>query len=159
MPFKEFIDDNMKEKNQLDLSSEGKKLAVEGAESPIPVKDKCQLHSSEPFVQSKKSSGTKVDVKQSSEECGKLVDSPLFDMNKLKQFCDTLHKKYSGKSESQGDCFAWNTLGCQVELDFSVVPSHCTFAAGWWGFHVTESQLQQVDVNPSLDQHVVPVIV
>ena len=47
------FDDNMKEKNHLDLSGDGKKLAVEGAESLIPIKDKCQLHSSEPLVQSK----------------------------------------------------------------------------------------------------------
>jgi len=44
---------------KLDLSGDGKKAAVEDAESLIPVKDKRQLHSSEPFVQSKKSSGKK----------------------------------------------------------------------------------------------------
>ena len=38
------------------------------------------------------------------------------------------------------------------KLSFSAVLSHCTFAAGWWDSHVTKSQLQQVDVNPSSDQ-------
>ncbi len=146
---KEFVDDDMKETNLLELSDEGKKLAVEGAETLIPVKDKCQLHSREPLMQSKKSSGTKVDVKQSSEECGNLMDSPLYNM---KPFCKALHKKCSGKSESQGYYYDWNTMGCEIGMCFYVVLSHCTFAAGWWDSNVTVSQLQQVDINPSLDQ-------
>jgi len=138
-----------KETNLLELSGEGKKLAVEGAESLIPVKDKCQLHSREPLVQSKKSSGTKVDVKQSSEECGKLMDSPLYNM---KQFGKALCKKCSGKSESQGDYYDWNTMGHEVGMCFSAIPSHCIYAAGRWDSHVIECQLQQVDINPSSDQ-------
>jgi len=146
------FDDDMNEKNQLDLSSDGKKLAVEDAESLIPVKDKRQLHSSEPWVQSKKSSGTKVDVKQSSEECRKVMDSLLFDMKKLKLFGDTLCKQCSGKSASQGEYYDWNIMGHDIGICFWALPSHCTFAAGWWDSHVTVSQLHQLDVNPSLDQ-------
>ncbi len=141
------IDKSVQEKK-----ASGKKLAVEGAETLIPVKDKRQLYSREPLVRSKKSSGPKVDVKQSSVECGTVVDSPLFDMKKLKLFDDTLRKKCSGKSESQGDYFDWKTLGHEVALSFWALPSHCTFASGRWDSHVTESQLQQVDVNPSFDQ-------
>ncbi len=142
----------MKETNLLELSDEGKKLAVEGAESLIPVKDKCQLHSRELLMQSKKSSGTKVDVKQSSEECGKLMDSLLFNMKKLMLFCDTLCEQCSEKSESQGYYYDWNLMGHEIGICFSVILSHCTFAAGQWDFHVTESQLQQVDINPSPGQ-------
>ena len=93
-----------------------------------------------------------MDVKQSSEECGKLMDSLLYNMKKLKQFGDTFCKKCSGKSESQGDYYDWNTMGCEIGMCFSAVLSHCTFAAGWWDSHITVSQLQQLDVNQSLDQ-------
>jgi hypothetical protein len=70
-------------------------------------------------------------------------------MKKLKLFVDTLHKKCSGKSASQGEYFDWITLGCEVALGFSALPSHCTFAAGRWDSHVTESLLQPVYVNTS----------
>jgi len=124
------VDVSMKETNLLELSGEGKKLAVKGADSPIPVKDKCKLYSRESLMLSKKSSEPKVDVKQSYEECGMVVDSPLFDMKKLKLFGDTLHEKLSGKCESQGDYFDWNRLGCEIGTCFTAIPSHCTFAAG-----------------------------
>jgi len=147
------FDDDMNEKNQLDLSGDGKKLAVEDAESLIHVMDKRQLHPSAPFLQSKNSSGTKVYVKQRSEVNAKFLDSPLFDMEKLKLFVDTLHKKCSGKSASQGEYFDWITLGNEVALGFLALPSHCTFAAGWWDSHVTESLLQPVNVTHPQSHH------
>jgi len=145
----ESVDDDMKETNLLEVSGEGKKLAVEGAETLIPVEDKRQLHSREPLVRSKKSSGTKVDVKQSSEAWWELKDSPAYNM---KPFCNALREKLSGKSESQGEYFLWNVLGREIGICFNALPSHCTFASGRWDSHVTESQLQQVDVNSSSDQ-------
>jgi len=138
------FDDDMNEK--FDLSSDGKKAAVEDAESLIPVKDKHQRHPSEPFVPSKKSSGTKVDVKQRSEENAKL---PLFDTEKLNLFIDTLKKKCSIKGASQGEYLDWITLGREVALGFWALPSHCTFAAGRWDSHVIESLLQPVNVHTS----------
>jgi len=100
-------------------------------------------------VRSKKSSGTKVDGRQSSEAWWELKDSPAYNM---KPFCNALREKLSGKSESQGEYFLWNVLGHEIGICFNALPSHCTFASGRWDSHVTESQLQQVDVNSSSDQ-------
>ncbi len=43
-------------------------------------------------------------------------------------------------------------MGSWAGMCFYALLTHCTFAAGGWDSHVTESQLQQVDVNPSSDQ-------
>ena len=66
-----------------------------------------------------------------------------------KQFCDKLKYICSHNGNTHIGYFDWLTLGRTIGYNYKAVPSHCTFASGWWDSPVTESPQQQVDVNPS----------